>query len=101
LDAEAIKAGVLVDYAGLMPTTLGARIEVAGGKLSVVDGPFTEAKEVIGGYAIFNVKSRQEAIEWCSRFMNLHTVHWPTWHGEAELRQLFDPSACEQGPMKR
>jgi hypothetical protein len=101
LGEEAARAGVLVETGGLMPTAMGARVRLAGGKLSVIDGPFAEAKEVIGGYAVYDLRSKQEAIEWTSRFMNLHKVHWPGWEGESELRQIFDPSAFAPGGPQR
>lgn len=96
LDEEATKAGVMASMGGLMPSAMGASIRVAGGKLTVTDGPFSEAKEVVGGFAIFAVNSREEALEWAQRFMRLHIDHWPQWEGEAELRQMFDGTAgCE------
>lgn len=58
----------------------------------MTDGPFSEAKEVIGGYAVYSVKSKEEAVEFARRFMELHREHWPGWEGETELRQIFDPS---------
>jgi hypothetical protein len=85
---EAVKAGVVVDMGGLMPSAMGARVRLADGKVTVIDGPFTEAKEVIGGYAVFNVKSKAEAIEWATRFIELHQQHWKGWQGESEIRQL-------------
>src|SRR4051812_21494097 len=91
LGAEAVKAGVLVEMGGLMPTAMGARVRASKGKLSVIHGPFAEAKEVIGGYAVYDVASRADAIEWCRRFMELHVQHWPGWEGETELRQIFGP----------
>lgn len=96
LGEEAVKAGAMVQMGGLMPSFMGgaARVRVAGGELTVVDGPFTEAKEVVGGFAVYEVKSKAEAIEWARRFMELHTKHWPEWRGETELRQFFDPGAC-------
>ena len=94
LGEEAVKAGAMVQMGGLMPTALGARVRVAAGELTVVDGPFTETKEVVGGFAVYEVKSKQEAVEWTRRFMELHRKHWPGWQGESELRQLFDPGAC-------
>ena len=94
LGEEAVKAGAMVQMGGLMPTALGARVRVASGELTVVDGPFTETKEVVGGFAVYEVKSKQEAVEWTRRFMELHRKHWPGWQGESELRQLFDPGAC-------
>ena len=57
----------------------------------MTDGPFTEAKEVVGGYAQFELKSKEEAIKGAVRFMELHRKHWPGWEGEAEVRQIFGP----------
>jgi len=57
----------------------------------VIDGPFTEAKEIIGGYAQFELKSKEEAIEGAVQFMELHKKHWPGWEGETEVRQMFGP----------
>ncbi|HET9952654.1 MAG TPA: YciI family protein [Candidatus Eisenbacteria bacterium] len=90
LGAEAATKGVMVEMGGLLPTAQGTRVRVAGGKLHVIDGPFTEAKEVIGGYAVFEVPSKAEAIEWTRRFMEVHKLHWPEWEGETEVRQLFE-----------
>ena len=84
------KAGVLLALDGLHPPSMGARVTFAGEKPKVTDGPFAEAKEVIGGYAVYEVKSKAEAIEWATRFMNLHKQHWPGWEGETELRQLME-----------
>jgi hypothetical protein len=97
LGEEASKAGVKVEMGGLLPSAMGSRVRLAGGKVTVVDGPFTEAKEVIGGYAFFDVTSKEEAMDWTSRFMNLHKVHWPEWQGETEVRQIFDPSDFTPG----
>jgi hypothetical protein len=95
LGAEGAKAGVLVETAGLLPTAMGARVRLSKGKVTVTDGPFAEAKEVIGGYAVYEVASKQEAVEWTSRFIDLHREHWPGWEGEAEVRQVFGTSAPE------
>ncbi len=84
------KDGTLVDTAGLKPTKDGARVRLAGGKIKTIDGPFTEAKEIIGGYAIVNAKSREHALEIGERFMELHRVHWPEFEGECEIRPLED-----------
>jgi hypothetical protein len=97
LGEEAAKAGVLVEMGGLLPSAMGARVRLAGGKLSVTDGPFTEAKEVIGGYAVYAVKSREEAVKWTMRFMELHKEHWKGWEGESEIRQIFDASDFAPG----
>ena len=91
LGVEAAGKGVMVEMGGLLPTAMGARVRLAGGKLTVTDGPFTEAKEVVGGYAVYAVKSKAEAVEWAKRFMALHQEHWRGWEGEVELRQLYDP----------
>jgi hypothetical protein len=81
---------------GLAPTAQSTRVRVSKGQLTVTDGPFTEAKEVIGGYAQFELKSKQEAIDGAVRFMDLHRKHWPEWEGEAEIRQIFGPEDFAQ-----
>jgi hypothetical protein len=88
---EAAKAGcMMVEAGGLLPTASGARVRISNGKLTVTDGPFTEAKEVVGGYAIFNVKTKADMMEWTTRFMDLHKKHMPGWNGECEIRQLAE-----------
>lgn len=89
LGEDAGKAGVLVEMGGLAPSATGARVRLSGGKLTVTDGPFSEAKEVIGGCAFFDVKSKEEVVKWSVRFMELHKVHWPGWEGETGLRQII------------
>jgi hypothetical protein len=89
LGAEGFKNGTLVETGGLLASAAGARVRLTRGKLSVTDGPFTETKELIGGYAVFELKSREEAIEAARKFMELHRVHWPGWEGETEVRQVF------------
>ena len=84
------KSGVLKETAGLKPTAEGTRIRLSGGKLHVTDGPFTEAKEVVGGFAIVDVTSRQEALKIAREFMDLHRVHWPGFEGESEVRPFDD-----------
>jgi hypothetical protein len=88
---EETKAGTMLGNGGLLPTAQGARVRLSGGKVSVIDGPFTEAKEIIGGYAQFELKSKEEAIESAVQFMELHKKHWPGWEGETEVRQMFGP----------
>ena len=92
LGMDAAKAGVLVEQGGLMRTAAGARVSVADGNMVVTDGPFTEAKEVVGGYAVYSVKSKEEVLEWTRRFMQIHIDHWPGWSGVSEVRQIFDPA---------
>jgi hypothetical protein len=86
---EAKAAGVFVEWGGLQPTAEGSRVSISKGKLVVTDGPFTEAKEVIGGFAVYNVASKEEAMEWARRFMELHVKHWPEWEGEVEVRGIM------------
>jgi hypothetical protein len=84
---ELVKAGVLLDASGLQPSSKGWRVKYSGGRRIVIDGPFTEAKELIAGYTIIQVKSREEALEWSKRFPN------PVGEGaeaEIEVRQLFE-----------
>jgi len=88
--AEGFKSGVLKDTAGLKSTAEGFRVRSSGGKLKVTDGPFAEAKEIVGGYALIEVKSKEEARDVARQFMELHRVHWPSFDGECEARPLED-----------
>jgi hypothetical protein len=84
---ELVKAGVLLDASGLQPSSKGWRVKYDGGKRTVVDGPFAETKELIAGYTIIQVKSKEEALEWTRRFPN------PMGEGvagEIEVRQLYE-----------
>lgn len=85
---ELVKAGVLLDGAGLKPSSKGARIRYSGTKRTVVDGPFTEAKELVAGYWLIQVKSHEEAIEWAKRAPNPHGEG--NAEAEIELRPLFE-----------
>jgi hypothetical protein len=90
---EAGSQGTMIDAGGLLPSSQGTRIRVSAGKASVIDGPFAETKELVGGYAIFEVKSRQEAIESGKRFMQVHAdILGPAYEGELEIRPLMDPT---------
>jgi len=89
--AEAMQAGTLIDTGGLAPTATGAQVRLSGGEVAVTDGPFTEAKEVVGGYAIFELGSQKEAIEAAVEFMELHKKYWPGWEGVTEVRQMIGP----------
>lgn len=86
-----IKAGRMIDNGGLMPLATGARVRIADGELSVIDGPFVEAKEVIGGYAIFELRDKEEAVAMAREFMQLHLDHMPDWEGTCELRAFATP----------
>ena len=85
---EGFGKGWLVDTAGLMPSARGKRIELRGGKVKVVDGPFTESKEVIGGYAIVQADSDEKAMVHATQFVELHRVHWPGFDCECEIRPM-------------
>ena len=96
---EMAQAGcIMVEGVGLHPTSAGMRVRLADGKLTVTDGPFTEAKEVVGGFAIFEAPSKAEMLKWTQRFMALHKTHMPGWDGECEVRQIAGPGEklCEQ-----
>ena len=92
LGEEEAKSGTMLGNGGLTGTAQGARVRLSGGKVTVIDGPFTEAKEVIGGYAQFELKSKEEAVQSAVRFMELHKLHWPGWEGETEVRQMYGPN---------
>jgi len=87
---ESFKNKTLVDTAGLRPTKDGVRVRSARGKLTTTDGPFTESKEIVGGFAIIDAQSRAQAIDIATRFMELHRVHWPEFTGECEVRPFED-----------
>lgn len=86
------KAGRMLDNGGLMPLSTGAQVRLVGGRLTVLDGPFAEAKEVIGGYAVFELRDKDEALASAKEFMQLHLDLFPGWEGTCELR-LFAPRA--------
>jgi len=86
-----IKAGRMLDSGGLMPVATGAQVRITDGKLSVVDGPFVEAKEVIGGYAIFELPGKAEAVAAAVEFMQLHKDFMPGWDGTCEVRAFAGP----------
>ena len=89
---EANRRGVMVGGGGLQPSSQGARIRVSGGRTSVMDGPFAETKELVGGYAIFDLKSKEEAIQMGREFMQVHAdILGPSYEGELEIRPLMEP----------
>jgi hypothetical protein len=92
---EMAKAGVLLDGSGLKASSTGWRVRYSGGERTVIDGPFTEAKELVAGYTIIQVRSREEAMEWVRRFPNPAP---PGMDGEIEVRQLFEADDFVQGP---
>jgi len=76
---------------GLLPTAKGTSVRITKGKITATDGPFTEVKEVIGGYAQFELKSKEEAVQSAVKFMELHKKYWPGWEGETEVREMMEP----------
>lgn len=91
LSEQAVKSGAMIANGGLAPTAAGSRIRLSAGKITVLDGPFTEVKEIVGGFAIIEYGSREEAVEGARQFMELHRKFWPGWEGETEVRQIFAP----------
>jgi len=85
---EWLGKGVLVQTGELAPSADGVRVRVEDGKIAVTDGPYSESKEVVGGYAILRADSREAAIEATRAFLDLHRKHWPEWVGECELREI-------------
>jgi len=83
---ELVKAGVMLAGEGLQPSSKGARVRFSGSKRTVIDGPFTETKELVAGFWLFQVKSKQEAIEWVKRAPN----PFPGAESEIEIRQVFE-----------
>ncbi len=87
---DGFKTGYLVSVEGCLPSALGARVRLSSGKTTVVDGPFTESKEVVGGLAIIRANSKQEAVEYVKQFLNI------AGDGECELRQLYEAGETAQ-----
>src|SRR5215470_17260326 len=90
---EMTREGVLIRTAGLRPTAEGVRVRLRNGKLSTVDGPFAETKEVIGGFAILEAPSLKDAIELTKRFLRIHGDEWDV---ECEVRQMEVPEFCAE-----
>lgn len=98
LAEDATKRGVMVGAGGLLPTSQATRINVSKGKTSVIDGPFAETKELVGGYAIFNLSSKEEAVRMGRDFMQVHAdILGPSYEGQLEIRPMFDaPPPAQQ-----
>lgn len=84
--------GSLLDTGGLFPMAMGARISLKRGQINVIDGPFAESKEVVGGYAIFEFATREEALASAVEFMELHRDHAEGWEGVCEMRPMVGPT---------
>ena len=90
--AELMRSGVMVEAGGLQPSAAGARVRLAGDRLAVSDGPFTEATELVGGYSVVQVDSHEDAVALGRRLVQIHQQFWPEWQGEAEVRRLMEPT---------
>lgn len=88
---RSMKEGTLVDTGGLLPSKDGMRVRLANGKITATDGPFTESKEVIGGWAFLKAESKADALRMATEFLGLHQKHWPGFEGECEVRPIFEP----------
>ena len=94
---EGFENGTLIEQGGLGSSGQGAIVSLVDSSITVLDGPFTETKELIGGYAVIEVRSKDEAIELGRRLLQIHLDNWPGWEGSCEIRQLFtDP--VDAGP---
>ena len=96
--AEAFASGSIVDAGGLYPTAQSTEFRVVGGELLTSDGPYAEAKEVVGGYAILEARSHEEALAGPRRVAEIHIQHWPGWEGSVEIRRVAGP---DEGPPAR
>ena len=92
---QAFADGWMVDAGGLYPTGQSTEIRVSAGELTVTDGPYTEVKEVVGGYSVIEVRSQEEAVAAARRVAEIHQEHWPTWEGSVEVRRIAGP---DEGP---
>jgi hypothetical protein len=90
---KSLQDGSLVDTGGLLPSKDGFRVRLSKGVISMTDGPFSETKEVIGGWAILKGDSKAEALRIAREFMELHRKYWPQFEGETEVRPMFEPGA--------
>jgi hypothetical protein len=98
ISEEAVKNGTMVLSGGLAPTAISTRVRLSQGQVTPIDGPFTETKEIVGGFAILEFQSREEAIQSAISFMGLHKTYWPGWEGETEVRQIFGPEDFASKP---
>jgi hypothetical protein len=96
LGAEATAAGVLLDQSGLLPSSEGALVSLRQGDIHVSDGPFAESKEIIS-YALYDTRTRAEAVEWTERFLRAHRELWVGYEGEARVLSLFTPPPGADG----
>jgi hypothetical protein len=95
---EAFASGSMIDAGGLYPTAQSTQIRLTEGRILTMDGPFTEAKEVAGGYSILEARSEEEAVQGARRVLELHQRYWPGWEGSVEVRRIATP---QEGPPSR
>ncbi len=94
---EARQAGALLDTGGLAPIHRSTVVRLEGGAVTVMDGPFAEGKEVVGGYGVVQAESLQEAVDGAVWLMNMHREYWPGWEGEVEVRPILGPEDFAAG----
>ena len=94
---ESFANGTLLDTGGLYPESQSLQLQVRKGKVTVTDGPFSEAKEVVGGFGIFTVETEEAARAEAQRMVDVHTENWPEWEGSVELRRIAEPDEGPQG----
>jgi hypothetical protein len=87
----AVKSGAMIGSGGLSPINQSTRVRLEKGQVTIMDGPFAETKEIVGGYAQFEFRSKEEAVASAKKFMEIHRDYWPGWEGETEVRQEFGP----------
>lgn len=95
---EAFASGSMIDAGGLYPTAQSTEIRLTAGEITTTDGPYAEAKEVVGGYSIIEARSREEAVQGARRVAEIHQEFWPGWEGSVEVRRIAGP---EDGPPAR
>ena len=96
--AQAFASGSVIAAGGLYPTAESVEIRLTGGRISTTDGPFTEAKEVVGGYSILEARSQAEAVEGARRVAEIHQQYWPGWEGSIEVRRITDAQEGSSSP---
>lgn len=97
--AQAQAAGTLLDTGGLAPISRSTVVRLADGTVSVMDGPYAEGKEVVGGYGVVEAATEEEAVQGAVWLMNMHREHWPGWEGQVEVRRILGPEDFAQPPQ--
>ena len=94
---EAFADGSILDAGGLSPTAASTELRLRAGRVTTSDGPYAEGKEVVGGYAIVEARSHEEAVEGARRVIEIHQQHWPGWEGSVEVRRITEPEDAPAG----